>query len=106
SRKRVSSVWSIPPEVLEPVRRQLRIANRRHDRLMAQIVLDGPSVLAVIGELVTAGMAQHVAVDQEREASSLPSPRHHALTTSNAQWCLPFGQEDVDAAHIFRHFPL
>ena len=45
---------------------------------------------------------RHVAVDEERETSSLARPRHHALVASNAQrratltdehvsaWCLGF----------------
>jgi hypothetical protein len=34
---------------------------------VAEIVLDRPRVLAVVGKLVTAAMPKHVAVDEERE---------------------------------------
>jgi hypothetical protein len=37
------------------------------DRLVAEIVLDGPRVVVVIGELVAAGVAQHVDVNREAE---------------------------------------
>jgi hypothetical protein len=42
-----------------------------HDAAVAEIVLDGSGVLAVIGQLVAAAMSQHVAVDEERETGSL-----------------------------------
>ena len=47
------------PEVFEAVRRQDRVADRGHDRSMAEIGLDGASVMAVVSELETAGMPQH-----------------------------------------------
>jgi hypothetical protein len=51
-------------------------------------------------------MAEHVAVDQEREACSLASPRNHSLIASNAQRRLAFGHKDMDAFKAVRHFPL
>jgi hypothetical protein len=47
----------ILPEVFEPVRRQGRVAHRGHDRSVAEIGLDGASVVAVVGELEPAGAA-------------------------------------------------
>ena len=38
------------------------------DRLVAEIVLDGPRIVAVIGELVAAGVPQHVWVNFYLEA--------------------------------------
>ena len=59
----------ILPEVFEPVRRQGRVADRGHDRSAAEIGLDGASVMAVVGELETAGMPQHVGMHEERDDS-------------------------------------
>jgi hypothetical protein len=47
---------------------------------VAEIVLDGPGILAIVCQLVAARMPQHVAVHEEREAdrpwvSFLPSER-------------------------------
>ena len=53
------------PEALESVRGQGSIAHSRVDRLVAEIMLDRPGVLAVIGKLVTAGVAEHVAVNKK-----------------------------------------
>ena len=69
---------------------------------MTEIVLNCPRVVPVIGELVAAGMPQHVAVDRERETSSLAGTGNHPLIARNAQWRTPLGNKDVDA----RGFPL
>jgi hypothetical protein len=42
----------ILPEVFEPVRRQGRVADRGHDRSVAEIGLDGASVVTVVEALV------------------------------------------------------
>ena len=61
------------PEMLEPIGRQSRIANCRHDRAVAEIGLDGASVMAVVGELEPAGVPQHVGVDEKAEFRSDPA---------------------------------
>jgi hypothetical protein len=62
---------------------------------MAKVVLDSPRVLAVIGELVAARMAKHVAVDEEREARRFASPRNHALIACNTQ-----GRQTLRNKHV------
>jgi hypothetical protein len=52
----------IPPEVLEPVRRQRRVDRGAGDRPMAEPALDRPGVVPLVGEGVTAGVPQHVRV--------------------------------------------
>jgi len=49
-----------------------------------KVVLDRPGVLAVVCELVAAGMPKRVAVNKEAEARGLASPRDHALIAGNA----------------------
>ena len=51
------------PEPLKPIRRQSRVTDGRVDRLVPKVVLDRPGVLAVVCQLVAAGMPQHVAVN-------------------------------------------
>src|SRR5262249_5218575 len=46
---------SVPPEILEPVRRQLGIAHRVLDVLVPEVVLQGARVVAIVGELEPAG---------------------------------------------------
>ena len=58
---------------------------------MAEIGLDGASVVAVVGELEPAGMPQHVGMHEESEFRGYARPGNHALisgygsrTTENA----------------------
>jgi hypothetical protein len=44
------------PEVLKPCRAQLGVAHRMLDILMSQVGLERPRVVAVIGELIAAGV--------------------------------------------------
>jgi hypothetical protein len=85
----------ILPEVFEPVRRQGRVADRGHDRSVAEIGLDGASVVAVIGELEPAGVPQHVGMHEEREFRSHARPGHHALISGCGQRCATLRDEDV-----------
>jgi hypothetical protein len=55
----------LPPEILEPVRRQLSITHRVLNVLVPEIRLQGAGVMAGIGEGETAGVAQHVGVRLE-----------------------------------------
>ena len=43
---------------------------------MSQIELNGASVFATIGELVSAGVEDHVRMDREKQLSNLPWPAH------------------------------
>ena len=43
---------SVLPEILEPVRRHVGVSNRVHDILLAHVVLEGPGIMHIVGELV------------------------------------------------------
>ena len=62
---------------------------------MAEIGLDGASVVAVVGKLIAAKMAQLVAVNEEREAGGLASPRNHALISGYGQRRAALRDKDV-----------
>jgi hypothetical protein len=66
-RLRAGCRTSVLPEPLKSIRRKRCVALGAHNRPVAQVTLNGPRVLPVIGKLVAAGMARHVAVDQETE---------------------------------------
>ena len=68
---------------------------------MAEIVLDGPGILAIVGQLVAARMPQHVAVHEERKADRLTCPCDHALIASHAQRHQALGNEHVGAGWSF-----
>src|SRR5262249_8775391 len=87
----------ILPESLKPIRRQSRVTDGRVDRLVPKVVLDRPCVLAIVCQLVAAGMPQHVTVNEEGEARGFASSRDHALIASNAQGCQALTDEHIDA---------
>src|SRR6516162_8961705 len=89
------------PEAFEAIRRKSRVTDGRVDRLVPKVVLDRSGVLAVVCEFVTAGMPQHVAVNEEGEARGLASPRDHALIAGNAEGSQPLTDEHIDACRGF-----
>jgi len=66
---------------------------------MAEVMLDGPRVVAIIGKLVAAAMPQHVAVDEEAKAGGLAGPRNHALIAGNAERRAALTDKHVRARH-------
>jgi hypothetical protein len=67
-------VVSVLPEPLEPIRRQLRVPHRMLDVPVPEVVLDRPRVVAVVGELGAAGVAQHVRVHGNAELGRRSGP--------------------------------
>ena len=56
-----ASTTLIPPKVLEAVGRQFGVTNRVPNVLVAEVMLQGPRVVAIVGELEPAGMAKRTA---------------------------------------------
>ena len=61
----------VPPKVLESVGRHFGVPDRVLNVLVPEVVLEGPRVVAIIGQLEPAGMAKHVGVDREWHLGSL-----------------------------------
>jgi len=80
--------------------------------LVAQIVLQGASIVAVIGQLEAAGMTQHVRMDGERYLGGFAEPYHEmveahgdsALYGFRAVVCaeLGFHRPESDGHSVFR----
>ena len=62
---------SLPPEILEPVRRQRRVDRGAGDQPMTEPRLDGAGVVPLVGERVATGVAEHVGVGFQLEAGSV-----------------------------------
>jgi len=67
-----ASTTLIPPKVLEPVGRHFGVPDRVLDVLVPEVVLQGPRVVAIVGEFEPTGMAKHVRVDGEWHLGGLP----------------------------------
>jgi hypothetical protein len=52
---------------------------------MSEVVLQRPRVLAVVGELETTGVPEHVRVHAEPEPGFLAGPRQHLAEPGGAQ---------------------
>ena len=78
---------SLPPEVLEPVRRQLGVPHRVLDILVSHPGLDSPRIVTGIRQRVPAPMAQHVGVDGESPSKSANKPwRRSPSRAPRAMW--------------------
>jgi hypothetical protein len=62
---------------------------------VAEVVLQSPCVVAIIGELKTTGMAQHVWVDGERHLGSLADALDEAVEANRTDWPAALGNEYV-----------
>ena len=56
---------SVSPKILESVGRHFGVPDGVLNVLVPEVVLQGPRVVAIIGQLEPAGMAEHVRVDRE-----------------------------------------
>src|SRR5262249_23726845 len=63
---------SVPPKIFEPVGRHFGVPDRVLNVLVPKVVLQGPCVVAIVGELEPAGMAKHVGMDGEWHVGGLP----------------------------------
>ena len=93
----IAPVWPIarlvPPEILEPRRRQLGIADGVLDCSMAEPILNGPRVVSGVRQCVAAAMAQRVRVHREIEASTLPNAFNQAIDSVGRERAAALGCE-------------
>ena len=68
---------------------------------LAEVVLEGARVSAVIGKLEAARMPEHVRVDRELELSADANTRQKLAEARRGHRCPALGHEDVTAAAFF-----
>jgi hypothetical protein len=86
---------SVVPESLKPVRSKLRVSHSVLDVPMTEIVLDRAGVVSLIGELETAGVAQHVRVNGEAKPGLVASPSDDLPDRGIGHGRSTLGREDV-----------
>src|SRR6266536_1753322 len=69
--------WLLPFPASKSSRCHCRVPDRRLDAAVAEISLQRAGILALVGVLETAAMAEHVRMNQKRHASPLAEPSHH-----------------------------
>jgi hypothetical protein len=75
----------IPPEILEPPRRQRRIASRILDIAVPQVGLERPGIDPVVCQLEAAGMPQHVGVRLDTQLGDDGGSLDHAIEPRRRQ---------------------
>src|SRR5262245_65413254 len=82
---------SAPPKVLEAVGCHVGVPNGVLDVLVPEIVLQGPRVVAIVGELEPTGMTKHVRVDREWHLGGLADALDEAVGICGGHWCAELG---------------
>ena len=67
---------------------------------MAEVVLQGPRVVAIVGELEPAGVAKHVRVDRKWHVSGFPEPLNEPVETNGTDWPAALGNEHVGVSRV------
>ena len=65
-----------------------------------EVVLQGPRVVAIVGELEPTGMAKHVRVDREWHLGGLPDTLDEAMEADGADWPAALGNEHVGVSRV------
>src|SRR6266436_2635854 len=86
---------SSPPKVFEAIGRHLGVPHCVLNVLVPEVVLQGPRVVAIVGELEPASMAKHVRVDREWHLGGLADALDEAMETDRADWSAALGNEHV-----------
>ena len=90
----------VPPKVVEPVGRHFGVPDRVLNVLVTEVVLQGPRVVAIVGELEPAVMANHVRVDREWHLGGLPEALDEAMETDGTDWPAALGNEYVGVRRV------
>jgi hypothetical protein len=91
---------SVPPEISKPVGCHLGVPDRVLDVLVPEVVLQGPRIVTIVGELEAAGMAQHVRMDGKGDLGSLAEPGNEMVEAERAHRPATLGNEDVGLAGV------
>src|SRR5262249_16492568 len=67
---------------------------------VAEVVLQSPCVVAIVGELEPTGMAKHVGVDRKWHLCSLADALDEAVETDGADGPAALGNEDVSLFRV------
>src|SRR5215468_2771693 len=92
--------WSVPPKVLETVGRHFGVSDGVLNVLVPEVVLQGPRVVAIVGELEPTGVAKHVWVDREWHLGGLAEALNEPVETDGTDWPAALGNEHVGVSRV------
>jgi hypothetical protein len=67
---------------------------------VSKVVLQRAGIVAIIGELVAAGMAQHVRMDRERHPGGFPEALHEPMEADRAHWSTTLRNKHVGTCGV------
>ena len=67
---------------------------------MPEVVLQGPRVVAIIGQFEATGMAKHVRVDREWHLGGFPEALDEPVETDGTDWPAALGNEYVGVCRV------
>jgi hypothetical protein len=85
------SPLSVPPKILEAVGCHVGVPDRVLNVLVPEVVLQGPRVVAIVGELKPTGMAKHVWVDGEWHLGGLADALDKSVEPDGTDWPAALG---------------
>ena len=91
---------SVPPKILESVGRHFGVPDGVLDVLVPEVMLQGPRVVAVVGQLEPTGMAKHVWVDWEWHLGGLAEALDEAMEADGADRPTAFGNKHVSVSRV------
>src|SRR5262245_3850654 len=91
---------SVSPKILESVGRHFGVSDGVLNVLVPEVMLQGPRVVAVVGQLEPAGMAKHVWVDREWHLGGLAEALDEPVEADGADWPAAFGNEHVSLSRV------
>src|SRR5215831_1767713 len=91
---------SLSPKVFEAVGCHFGVPDRVLDVPVPKVVLQGPRVVAIVGELEAAGVAKHVRVDGEWHLGGLTEALDKPVKTNGADWSAALGNEYVSLSRV------
>src|SRR6476661_7748778 len=96
-----SQTFLVPPEIAKPLGRKFAIPNRVLNALVAEIMLQRPSIHTLIGELEPSRMPQHVGMNWKRHFGDRPKPRYHPAKSNCGHRSAAFAHEDISSGFLF-----
>jgi hypothetical protein len=91
---------SSSPKILESVGCHVGVPDRVLNVLVPEVVLQGPSVVTIIGQLEPAGMAKHVRVDREWHLGGLAEALNEPVETNGTDWPAALGNKYVGVSRV------
>src|SRR5262249_45456364 len=91
---------SVPPKVVEPVWRHFGVSDGVLNVLVPEVMLQGPRVVAVVGQLEPTGMAKHVRVDGEWHLGDLAEALDEPMEPNGTDWSAGLGNEYVGVLRV------